>query len=161
MGRYYDKECNSHFTEKSEVVDEDCFISKRVKRLVIDMATASLTVKHIAKSCDVSEHTVQRIINGVGNDLKLNILDVLPECIVFDEFKGVKNAGGNMSFIFIDNTNSQIVDILSDRRSFYLRNYFLAYPLKTRLRVKTITMDMYMSYMDVVIAISKTLELES
>ena len=151
--RYHCKECHSHFTAKSDVVGEDCFISKRVKRLVIDMATASITVKHIAKSCDVSEHTVQRIIHGVGGDLKPSILDALPEHIAFDEFKGVKNASGNMSFIFIDNTNSQIVDILSDRRSFYLHNYFLAYPLKARLKVKTITMDMYMPYMDVVNAL--------
>ncbi|MDK6734783.1 transposase, partial [Escherichia coli] len=76
--------------------------------------------------------------DGVGDDLKPSIFDPLPEHIAFDEFKGVKNTEGNMSFIFIDNTSSQIVDILSDRKKVHLRDYFLAYPLKTRQRVKTV-----------------------
>ncbi|SPT62123.1 Transposase and inactivated derivatives [Aerococcus viridans] len=74
----------------------------------------------------------------------------LAEHIAFDEFKGVKYAEGNMSFVFIDNTNSQIVDVLGDRRKFKLRDYFFAYPLKTRQKVQTVTMDMYMPYMEVV-----------
>lgn len=36
------------------------------------------------------------------------------------------------------------------RRKGHLRDYFLAYPLKTRQRVKTVTMDMYTPHMDVV-----------
>ena len=74
----------------------------------------------------------------------------LAEHIAFDEFKGVKYAEGNMSFVFIDDTNSQIVDGLGDRRKFKLRDYFFAYPLKTRQKVQTVTMDMYMPYMEVV-----------
>lgn len=72
---YYCKECASYFTAESDIVGEDCFISKRV-------------------------------IDGVGGDLKPSIFDPLPEHIAFDEFKGVKNNEGNMSFIFIDNTSS-------------------------------------------------------
>lgn len=93
---------------------------------------------------------MQRVIDGVGDDLKPSIFNPLPEHIAFDEFKGVKNTEGNMSFIFIDNTSSQIVDILSDRKKVHLRDYFLAYPLKIRQRVKTVTMDMYTPYMEVV-----------
>ena len=120
--RYHCRECDSYFTAKSEIVGDNCFISKRVKR----------------------------IINGAGKDLKPSIFDALPEHIAFDEFKGVKHAEGNMSFMFIDNTNSRIVDVLGDRRKFKLRDYFFAYPLKTRQKVQTVTMDMYMPYMEVV-----------
>ena len=116
----------------------------------MDLATESLTLKHMAETCNISDHTVQRVIDGVGDDLKPSIFDPLPEHIAFDEFKGVKNTEGNMSFIFIDNTSSQIVDILSDRKKVHLRDYFLAYPLKTRQRVKTVTMDMYTPYMEIV-----------
>lgn len=90
------------------------------------------------------------MINSVGGELKPSIFDPLPGYIAFDEFKGVKNIKGNMSFISIENTSSQILDILSDRRKVHLRDYFLAYPLKTRQRVKTVTMDMYTLYMDIV-----------
>lgn len=148
--RYYCKECASYFTAKSDVVGENCFISKRVKRMVMDLTTESLTLKHIAEACSISDHTVQNVINSVGDDLKPSIFDSLPEHISFDEFKSVKNADGNMSFLFIDNTNSQIVDVLGDRRKNHLRNYFLAYPLKTRQRVQTVTMDMYIPYMEIV-----------
>ncbi|PNL91881.1 hypothetical protein A6J77_006450 [Aerococcus viridans] len=44
--RYYCKVCASYFTEKSNIVGENCFISKRVKRMVMDLATKSLTLKH-------------------------------------------------------------------------------------------------------------------
>ena len=148
--RYHCRECDSYFTAKSEIVGDNCFISKRVKRMVLDFATNALTLKHIAETCNVSDHTVQRVINGAGKDLKPSIFDALPEHIAFDEFKGVKHAEGNMSFMFIDNTNSHIVDVLGDRRKFKLRDYFFAYPLKTRQKVQTVTMDMYMPYMEVV-----------
>lgn len=151
--RYYCKECTCYFTAKSDIVGENCFISKRVKRMVMDLATKSLTLKHISNTCSISDHTVQRVIDGIGGDLKANSFDPLPEHIAFDEFKSVKNTEGNMSFVFIDNRSSQIVDILSDRRKNHLRNYFLAYPLKTRQRVKTVTMDMYTPYMEVVQAL--------
>lgn len=87
---YHYRECDSYFTDKSKVVGDNCFMSKRVKRMVLDFATNALTLKHIA----------------------------------FDEFKGVKHSEGNMSFIFIDNTNSRIVDVLGDRRKFSLCDYF-------------------------------------
>lgn len=68
--------------------------------MVIDLARESLILKHMAETCSISDHTVQRVIDGVGGDLKQNIFDSLPEHIAFDEFKGVKNTKGNMSFIF-------------------------------------------------------------
>ncbi|MFV8291127.1 ISL3 family transposase [Aerococcus viridans] len=148
--RYHCRECDSYFTAKSEIVGDNYFISKRVKRMVLDFATNALTIKHIAETCNVSDHTVQRVIDGASKELKPSILDALPEHIAFVEFKGVKHAEGNMSFIFIDNTNSRIVGVLGDRRKFSLRDYFFAYPLKTRQKVQTVTMDMYMPYMDVV-----------
>lgn len=148
--RYYCRECMTYFTAKSDVVDDYCFISNRVKHLVMDMATETLTLKHIAERCQVSDHTVQRVINKAAEDLKHRPLDALPEHLSFDEFKSVKSADGHLSFIFIDGTNSRVVDIIEDRRKASLKNYFSAYALKERSKVKTITMDMYTPYMDLV-----------
>lgn len=66
----------------------------------------------MSEVCSISNHTVQRVIDGVGSDLEPSIFDSLPEHIAFDEFKRVKNIKGNMSFIFINNTSSQIVYIV-------------------------------------------------
>ncbi|MHA7117633.1 hypothetical protein [Aerococcus viridans] len=73
---------------------ENCCISKRVKRMVMDLTTESLTLKHMAESCNISDHTVQRVIDGVDDDLKPSIFNPLPGHIAFDEFKGVKNTEG-------------------------------------------------------------------
>lgn len=118
--------------------------------MVLDFATKTLNLKHIADSCSVSDYTVLRVINDLSNDLKPSIFVALSEHITFDEFKGVKYSEGNMSFIFIDNKNSQIVDVLGDRKKFKLRDYFLSYPLKIRRKVKTVTMDMYVPSMEIV-----------
>lgn len=81
--RYYCKECASYFTAESDIVGENCFISKRVKHMVMDLATESLTLKHIAETCSISDHIVQRVIDGIGGDLKSSIFDPLPEHIAF------------------------------------------------------------------------------
>lgn len=68
--------------------------------MVMDLATESSTLKHMAERCSISDHTAQHVIDGVGGDLKPNIFDPLPEYIAFDEFKGVKNTEGNMNFFY-------------------------------------------------------------
>src|SRR5699024_10423623 len=109
--RYHCRECDNYFTAKSEVVGDNCFISKCVKRMVLDFVTNAFTLKHIAETCTVSDHTVQLVIDGTGMDLKPSIFDALPEHSAFDEFKGVKHGECNMRFVFIDNINSQIIDL--------------------------------------------------
>ncbi len=78
------------------------FISKRVKRMVLDFATNALTLKHIAETCNVSDHTVQRQLMVLVKTLNLASSMHYRSILLSDEFKGVKHAEGNMSFMFID-----------------------------------------------------------
>ncbi|HFN8446398.1 ISL3-like element IS1181 family transposase, partial [Staphylococcus sp. SS251] len=58
----------------------------------------------------------------------------------------VKNVTGSMSFIFIDNDTHDVIDILENRTTRFLRAYFERFDLKNRQQVKTVTIDMYEPY---------------
>ncbi|SPT61071.1 Transposase and inactivated derivatives [Aerococcus viridans] len=55
-----------------------------------------------------------------------------------------------MSLIFIDARNHEVIDIVENRQQGYLRDYFLRYSLKARLQVRTVTIDMYLPYIQVI-----------
>ena len=48
-----------------------------------------------------------------------------------------------MSFIICDSTTHKLVDVVRDRKSYSLKKYFHRFEPKTRLKVKTISIDMY------------------
>ena len=54
--------------------------------------------KSIAKSCLISSMTVSRVINQAASDVGQSSFDALPEHLMMDEFKSVKNVTGKMSF---------------------------------------------------------------
>ena len=51
-----------------------------------------------------------------------------------------------MSFIICDSTTNKPVDVVRDRKSYSLKQYFYRFEPKTRLKVKTISIDMYLPY---------------
>ena len=46
--------------------------------------------------------TVSRVINQAASDVGQSSFDALPEHLMMDEFKSVKNVIGKMSFIYAD-----------------------------------------------------------
>ena len=100
-------------------------------------------LKHIAKETNVSVHTVRRIIDDTARLLTIKPLHDLPEHLCFDEFKSVKSSDSNMSFIICDSTTHKLVDVVRDRKSFSLKSIFHRFEPKSRLKVKTISIDMY------------------
>lgn len=69
---------------------------------------------------------------------------------MMDEFKRVKNVSGSMNFIYADALTHPIVDIVEDHRLFSLKRYFNRFPLKERQKVKTITIDIYPPYINLI-----------
>ena len=63
---------------KLDVNPQYCLACGCVKRMILDFATNALTLKHIAETCNVSDHTVQRVIDGASKELKTSIFDALP-----------------------------------------------------------------------------------
>ena len=55
-----------------------------------------------------------------------------------------------MSFIICDSTTHKLVDVVRDRKSYSLKQYFYRFEPKTRLKVKTISIDMYVPYIQLI-----------
>ena len=81
--------------------------------------------KSIAKSCLISSMTVSRVINQ-ASDVGQSSFDALPEHLMMDEFKSVKNVTGKMSFIYADAVSHRIVDVVADRKLKSLKDHFIA-----------------------------------
>lgn len=54
-----------------------------------------------------------------------------------------------MSVNLVDVSTGKIIDLVSDRRKFNLKEYFSSYPLKVREKVRYITTDIYAPYIDI------------
>lgn len=55
-----------------------------------------------------------------------------------------------MSLLVIDARTLQPLDVIDNRQQRYLADYFTRYSLKARRNVKTVTMDMYSPYIQVI-----------
>ena len=93
--------------------------------------------------------TVSRVINQAASDVGQSSFDALPEHLMMDEFKSVKNVIGKMSFIYADAVSHRIVDVVADRKLKSLKDHFIAI-LETQTKVKTVTIDMYEPYMSLI-----------
>ena len=149
--RFLCRECGSSFTaDTSRIVEKYCHISKRLKNEIKAKISETVSETYIAKETNVSIHTVRRIIDDTARLLTIKPLHDLPEHLCFDEFKSVKSSDSNMSFIICDSTTHKLVDVVRDRKSYSLKQYFYRFEPKTRLKVKTISIDMYLPYIQLI-----------
>ena len=91
--------------------------------------------------------TVSRVINQAASDVGQSSFDALPEHLMMDEFKSVKNVIGKMSFIYV--RSHRIVDVVADRKLKSLK-IILSLFFETQTKVKTVTIDMYEPYMSLI-----------
>jgi len=147
--RYLCKHCSSTFILKTNLVDQNCFISKKTKVAVALQGKMKISEKDIATLHNVSHNTVSRVINSFYDIHKPN-KHMLPKHLSFDEFKSVKDVSGAMSFIFCNSANGRIVDIVEDRKLNALIKYFCSFTKKARRMVQTIVIDIYKPYMSLI-----------
>jgi len=148
--RFYCKACGETFTAKSSFVQPKSSISNSVKLAIAEKAAEARSEKAIAHDLFISPSTVHRQMKIIAQQVKPKISDILPNHLSFDEFKSTKDVEGAMSFIYCDGSTHEILDILPDRRKGELEKYFSRFPLKTRARVKTISIDMYKPYIELI-----------
>src|SRR5699024_6261960 len=146
---FFCKHCESTFIAETSLVDRHCFIANPVKTTIAMELRHEQSMKLVGQHMNVSSSTVMRILRRVGEDLKPHY-HYLPEHLSIDEFKSVKNVSGAMSFIFIDAVNHKVIDIVENRQQHYLSDYFMRYSMKARMKVKTVTMDMYSPYVGLI-----------
>ena len=142
--------CLKTFTAKTSVVDDNCYISNQVRHAIMDKSTQIRSDLDIANDCNVSTATVKRQINKISAEFRVNPSTQLPTHLAMDEFKSVKNVASSMSFIFINNETHEIIDILDDRTIHNLKRYFFKFDRQSRLAVKTVTIDMYEPYINLI-----------
>lgn len=147
--RFLCQDCNSTFSAKTNIVDTNCYISKKVKLKILDELRFKSSEKDIAYRNGVSHSTVSRAIDSHYDKFSIN-KDFLPANLMFDEFKSTKDAKGSMSFIFADSDTHEITDIVENRQLPYLKQYFSKYTLDARMGVKTICIDMYSPYISLI-----------
>lgn len=149
--RYTCLECNRSFTLSTNEVNKYCFISNNVKTSIALNLTKAYSMKDIACDNNVSFNTVSRVLHSEFDAHKHKIeRDYLPDTLLFDEFKSVKNTCGKMSFLFLDAKTHKIIDIVENRQLSFLKNYFKRYTKKARDSVKSIVIDMYTPYIELI-----------
>lgn len=148
--RFYCKACGETFTAKTSFVQPKSTISNSVKLAIAEKVSEARSEKAIAHDLLISPSTVHRQIKLIAQQVKPKISDILPNHMSFDEFKSTKDVEGAMSFIYCDGETHEILDVLPDRRKGALEAYFNRFSLKTRKRVKTISVDMYKPYIELI-----------
>ena len=141
--------CNNKFFAKTNLVNDNCFISNQVKYAIALELKNKISEKDIAFRYRVSPNTVERIIDSYYEGKKL-YKHYLPDVLSFDEFKSVKSADGAMSFHMCDGKTGKTIDIVEDRRLNNLLKYFSYYTHKARSNVKLIVIDMYSPYISLI-----------
>lgn len=147
--RYLCKHCNHSFSAQTNLTDFRHSISRNTYHCSILDAKNKISIKDIAKRNDISHGTLNQWIHELDNQFVVNY-NTLPQHLSFDEFTSVKSVHHKMSFIFMDASKGSIVDILPDRRLSFLKSYFFRYPLEVRSQVKTICIDMYEPYIQLI-----------
>ena len=148
--RYLCKDCGHSFTAETQVVEKHCHISTRTRQWIAHQCDQRLTEKYISEMASVSTTTVRRVIEQTARAIRQRPTHALPEHLCFDEFKSVKSVDTAMSFIFCDAVSHRVIDIVEDRKQYALTRYFLRYDRSVRCQVKTITIDMYAPYINVI-----------
>ena len=147
--RYFCRSCNRTFSAKTDLVKERCSISRNTFHALILAAKKKLSVKDIVENFDISHGTLNNFLISLSDKFIVS-KDTLPEHLLFDEFKSVKSCDASMSFIYMDAQTHQVVDIVYNRQLGHLKSYFLAYPKEVRDKVKTICIDMYSPYIELI-----------
>lgn len=147
--RFLCTHCNHTFSAKTNIVDNNCYISNQVKLHILNDLKLKISEKDIAYMNFVSHSTVSRAIDNSFNKFIPNI-NSLPTDLMFDEFKSTRDAKGAMSFIFADANTHKIIDIVENRQLPHLKTYFSKYTKEACDRVKTVCIDMYSPYISLI-----------
>ena len=115
--RYRCKDCDHTFSATTNIVDENCYISKALKFAILNDLKQKCSMTDIANRYFVSPKTVERILKSYTYEVNPYTYQ-LPECLLVDEFKGTKDCHTKFCFIFSDGETGKIIDILNDRRNY-------------------------------------------
>ncbi|MDK7927300.1 MAG: ISL3 family transposase [Staphylococcus simulans] len=144
--RFFCRGCRRSFVSKTSFVKKHYNFCNNLILHLLYQSGENRSCKSIGLDNNVSATSVIRYINKIAESVKLGPFNKLPQHIMVDEFKSVKNVVGKMSFIYCDGDTHEIIDILPDRRQKALFDYFMRFEKTVRENIKSVTMDMYSPY---------------
>ena len=144
--RYVCKSCGTRFPEPNTFVTRFAKISNVTKHHILREAQSVQPFKSIAERLNISLSTAIRHIDKHVNPGRLK----LPETISIDEFKKTNLGYGKYALIICDPIEKKIVDVMKNRRTDWLVNYFGQIPLEERKCVKNVVMDLWAPYKSIV-----------
>lgn len=134
--RYRCSHCGKRFFEPNNFVPRYHRMSYSLESFMLDELRHTHSVKSIAKRCNVSAFTVNRVFGYLSFSISK-----LPRVLAIDEFRG--NAGGEkFQCILTDPENHKVLDILPGRQSHHLTTFFRSFSKEERSKVQIIIMDM-------------------
>ena len=140
--RRYVCSCGKRFYENYSFLPKYFQRTSRMTAFIADALHDTRSVTSVAKMCNVSTATVNRILDTISYGRP-----DIPLAISIDEFKG--NAGGQKyQCILVDPIKHSVLDILPSRSQTQLVSYFRSIPKKERYRVKFFVCDMWRPYTD-------------
>ena len=148
--RFKCRECNSKFCAETPFVKKYCNISKNLILHIMKNLSKTLSFKDIAELSNISVSTVVRVMKSCREAVEVKTHTNLPEHLCFDEIKSTKDSKNGMSFVFLDAKTHDFIDIVDGRTQHILKQYFMRYPRKVRKKVKTICIDIYPPYMNMI-----------
>lgn len=140
--RFHCDDCNKNVTEDLDFVKKHCFISNTSKLSVMSYFTRTLSMKEISNIHNISVSSTNRVLSNIP---LVKSAHTLPAVLSFDEFRANTNYG-KYAFMVVDPINSEIIDILGDRRITTLLNYFKQFSREERENVRFIISDLWRPY---------------
>jgi len=144
--RYVCKHCGTRFPEPNTIVTPYGKISNNTKRHLLKEAETVQSFKAIGNRYNVSTSTAIRHIDRHINPKRLK----LTETISIDEFKKTNLGYGKYALILCDPIEKKIIDVMKNRRTDWLVNYFQQIPVEERTKVKNVVMDLWAPYKSIV-----------
>lgn len=140
--RRYVCPCGKRFFEDYSFLPRYFQRTSRLTAFIASFLHDTSPVSMIAKRCNVSTSTVNRILDTISFHR-----EALGQALSIDEFKG--NAGGEKyQCILVDPVKHSVLDILPSRSQAYLTSYFRNIPKAERYRIKFFSCDMWPPYVE-------------
>ena len=133
--RYICSHCGKVFAENNTFISRYQRMTQNTIKQIISEHSNITSSSDIARRYGVSTPTVQRLFKFVNPSSML-----LSEVISIDEFKG--NTGAKFQVVINDLEKRQCLNILQDRALDNLYKDISKYPLKERLKVKHVSIDL-------------------
>lgn len=141
--RYVCPLCNKTFNESSPFGKTyHCISNTTFVHILEDLKHYSATYSQVAKKYKVSPTTVMKIFD---NHVQVK-RHTFPEVICIDEFYFNRHSKYKYAFMIMGFKNKLILDIVESRHQSKLSDYFFHIPIEERREVKTVCMDMYIFY---------------